>query len=208
MISLEQRSVFLSASFPAGERGQRFQPYDPGGIADAVTAVVRAVLVRNGRLTFGGHPTITPLVLMVASELDSKGHVDVFQSRWFKDQLTPETRALATAGYGSIHWTPKYLTKEKSLQTMREKMFGDDRTVVAGVFVGGMEGIVEEYELFAQFQPKVPRITLVGPGGAAATLPLDEAKGVLGDHVKSRRYPFVAAVMVDRLAAAGQFRAH
>ena len=204
MNSLEGQSIFLSASFPSGERALRFEPFDPGAIADAVTAVVRAVLVRTGRLLFGGHPTITPLVLMVANELGTKDSVDIFQSEWFEDQITQETRTLAEAGYGSISWTPKLPTWEESLQAMREEMLGGDRTPIAGVFVGGMEGIVDEYRLFLRCQPGVPCISLVGPGGAAATLPLDDTRAILGRHVTSRHYPFVASAIADRLAAVGR----
>ena len=200
MTTLEGHSVFLSASFPSGEHGRQFEPFDPGGIADAVTAIVRAVLVRNGRLLFGGHPTITPLVLMVASELDGKDRVDVFQSKWFERQITDETHALVDAGYGTIHWTQGCSTREDSLQAMRAEMLRSDRALIAGVFVGGMEGIEDEYCQFREFQPGVPRISIQGPGGAAARLPLDEAKEILGKHVTSRRYPFVAAIMMDRLA--------
>ena len=200
MTALGRQTVFLSASFPSGTRGTSFEPFDAGAIADAVTAVVRAVLVAKGRILFGGHPTITPLVLMVASELDAKCAVDVFQSQWFEDQITRETRALQEAGFGAIHWIPQRATREGSLQAMREAMLRHDRKLIAGVFVGGMDGVLEEYELFQRFQPRGPRVSLVGPGGAAAKLPLDEARSVLGEHVESRRYPFLASVLVDRLA--------
>ena len=201
MTSLERQSLFLSASFPPRAHGQRFKPVDPGGIADAVTAIVRAVLVRNGRLLFGDHPTITPLVLMIASELDHKGGVDVFQSKWFERQITDETHALVEAGYGTIHWTPTCATRENSLHVMRAEMLRSVPALIAGVFVGGMEGIKEEIRQFQELRPSVPRISIQCPGGAAATLPLDEAKAILGKHVKSRRYPFVAAMMMDRLAS-------
>lgn len=203
MTSLGQKCVFLSASFPSGERGSDFKPFDPGAIADAVTAVVRAVLAAEGRLLFGGHPNITPLVLMVASELGAKGAVDVFQSRWFEDQITRETRALQERGFGAIHLIPERATREESLQTMRMAMLGDDRKLIAGVFIGGMEGVLEEYELFHEFQPCVPRVSFVAPGGAAAKLPIAEASDVLGKHVASRHYPFVASVLIDRLARTG-----
>ena len=192
--------LFLSASFPSGERGQRYEPFDPGAIADAVTAVVRAVLVADGKLLFGGHPTITPLVLMVAKELDRKEAVDVFQSSWFEDQMTPETDALEQAGHGQIHWTPRSSSKEQSLHAMREQMLRHDCALAAGVFVGGMEGVVEEHEQFVEYRPGVPRVALRGPGGAAARLPLDEGAEILGGLVTSRRYPFVASRLVDRLA--------
>lgn len=200
MSGLARQRVFLSASFPSGTRASRFEPFDPGAIADAVTAVVRAVLAARGRLLFGGHPTITPLVLMVASELDAKGAVDVFQSLWFEDQITRETRALEKAGFGAIHWIKEGTTRKKSLQTLRHAMLDPDRQFIAGVFIGGMEGVLEEYELFEELQPRVPRVSLVGPGGAAATLPKDEARSVLGKHAESKRYPFLASFLVRRLA--------
>ena len=200
MTALGQRRVFLSASFPSGDRGTRFEPFDSGAIADAVTAVARAVLAADGRLLFGGHPTITPLVLTVASELEIKGAVDVFQSRWFADQITRETKMLKDAGFGAIRWTPERVTRKESLETMREAMLGRDRKLIAGVFVGGMEGVREEHELFRRFHPRVPSVSLVGPGGAAAQLPMAEGWSVLGEHVESRRYPFVASVLVRELA--------
>ena len=200
MTALGHQRIFLSASFPSGIRGSRFEPFDPGAIADAVTAVVCAVLEAKGRLLMGGHPTITPLVFMVAAELDTKGAVDVFQSRWFEDQITRETLALENAGFGAIHWTPKRATPEESLETMREEMLCQGQKLIAGVFIGGMEDVEEEYELLRRFQPSVPRVPLVGPGGAAARLPRDEAKRVLDKHIESTRYPFLASVLVRRLA--------
>lgn len=200
MSSLAGWHVFLSASFPSGERARRFQSIDPGEIADAVTAVVRAVLAGDGKLLFGGHPTITPLVLMIASELNRKAVVDVFQSRWFENQITPEVHTLAEAGYGCIHWTPKLESRELSLREMRRQMLCLDQPIAAGVFVGGMEGIRDEFDQFGDMVPKVPRIPLPGAGGAAAELPLDEATHILGDHMQSRQYPFVASLMVERLA--------
>lgn len=200
MNSLAGRYVFLSASFPSGERALRFQPCDPGEITDAVTAVVRAVLKGHGKLLFGGHPTITPLVLMIASELDRKSVVDVFQSLWFEDSITPAVRALETEGYGCIHWTPKLESRENSLQKMRQEMLCFDHRIAAGVFVGGMEGIRDEFDQFGDMVQNAPRIPLPGAGGAAAQLPLDEAKHILGDHMESTQYPFVASLMVDHLA--------
>ena len=202
MSSLAGQYVFLSASFPSGERARRFPPFDPGEIADAVTAVVRAVLKGDGKLLFGGHPTITPLVLMIASELNRKAVVDVFQSHWFEDQITPEVHALAEAGYGCIHWTPKLESREQSLQEMRREMLCFDQPIAAGVFVGGMEGIRDEFDQFGASVQNAPRIPLPGAGGAAAQLPLDYAKHILGDHMESRHYPFVASLMVERLADA------
>lgn len=61
-----------------------------------------------------------------------KGAVDVFQSRWFEEQITRETLALEDSGFGSIHWRPKDPTQEASLQAMREAMLGHKQDLVAG----------------------------------------------------------------------------
>lgn len=200
MTTLGGQHVFLAASFPSGERGQHYEPFDAGAIADAVTAVVRAVLANDGKMLFGGHPTITPLVLLVARELRCNNAVEVFQSAWFEDQITQETRALAAAGHGTIRWTARCATREESLRAMRAQMLSDAYTPAAAVFVGGMEGIEDEYRQVTESWPGTPRIPLPGPGGAAARLPLDGASSLLGDTVASRRYPYVAATMVAALS--------
>ena len=138
---------------------------------------------------------------MIASELDHKGGVDVYQSKWFERQVTDETHALVEAGYGTIYWTPKCATREDSLRVMRAEMLRSVPALIAGVFVGGTEDVKDEFRQFQELRPNVPRISIHGPGGASAKLPLDEAKDILGKHVTSRRYPFVAATMMDRLAS-------
>ena len=200
MKSLAGRHVFLSASFPSGERGEEVRPFDAAGIADAVTAIVRAVLSRGGKLLFGGHPTITPLVLMIGMELRVRNSVDIFQSLWFEDQITPETRLLAKSEVGTIHWTPRCASLDESLAEMRRQMLKFVRPAGA-VFVGGMSGVWAEYELVANIRPGAPRIPVVGPGGAAASLP-NRGKDVpkrLWPHVESRHYPLVASLIVDAL---------
>ena len=200
MRSLAGRHVFLSAGFPSGDRGEAVRPFDASAIADAVTAVVRSVLSVDGKLLFGGHTTITPLVLMIAMEHHARDSVDVFQSRWFDDKITPETRRLADSGLGTIHLTPKCDDMADSLLTMRMWMFRFDRPVGA-VFVGGMDGIVEEHELVGKMLPGIPRIPIKGPGGAAARLPVDgEVPRSLARRLGSRSYPLVASEIVDFLS--------
>lgn len=201
MERLAGRHVFLSASFPSGERGEGFQPFDAGEIAEAVTAIVRAVLASGGKLVFGGHPTITPLVLMIGSEIGVRHAVNVFQSEWFKDRITAETIRLYGSEIGSIHWTRRCPTRDHSLLEMRRLMF-DFVELDGAVFVGGMEGIFDEYEYAGRVLPGVPRIPIAGPGGAAARLPSDapDCPASLRQWIGSRRYPFVASLIVDALA--------
>ena len=80
-MSLRGQHLLISASFPSRERGERFQPYDAMAVADAVAAVVRVTLAMDGSVVLGGHPTITPLVLMIGSEFGLKQRVDIFQSK-------------------------------------------------------------------------------------------------------------------------------
>ena len=124
MADLERATVFLSASFPSGERGEQFKPYDASGIADAVSAFSRAILGSNGTLAFGGHPTITPLVLMISRELRIKGSVIIFQSGWFEEQRLPEVDEIENEELGLVRWTPKVDDRDDSLRIMREEMIG------------------------------------------------------------------------------------
>lgn len=199
---LAERHVFLSASFPSGERGKAVAPCDPSGVADAVTALVRAVLSRNGKLLFGGHPTITPLVLAIALEHRSKHSVDVFQSEWFRDRITPETQRLADLGYGEIHWTEKHDDLDRTLSTMRQQML-DFGHVAGAVFVGGMDGIEEEHRMVGQMLPGIPRMPMRGPGGAAARLQTidNEVPKHIAQQLGSRAYPLLSSKIVDFLSA-------
>lgn len=203
MNSLGGRYVFLSASFPSGERGRAVRPYDPSAVADAVTALLRAVLSRDGRLLVGGHPAITPLVLAIAMEHDAKHSVDIFQSEWFREQVTPETRRLVDLGYGRIHWTNKGRDLDNTLKTMRKQMLSFGR-VAGAVFVGGMDGVEEEYRTVGRMLPGVPRIPVRGPGGAAARLQTTdtEVPERLARQLDSRAYPFLSSKIVAHLCTA------
>jgi len=197
-VGLELRSVVLCSSFPSGERGEAVTPYDVNGIADAVTAITSVILSANGRIAFGGHPTITPLVLLIASTANKYGSVDVYQSKWFASQITPETRRLEELGYGKIHWTKREHSFDKSLSTLRKVMFRESDPLGA-IFIGGMDGLYQEYKLFREEYPERPCIPITGPGGAAGKLePVgmpDDLRMLLG----SLRYPYLSHAVLDFL---------
>jgi hypothetical protein len=93
--------------------------------------------------------------------------VDIFQSRFFEDAVPPETLALDERGYGEITWTPKVDDdRQASLDLMRAKML-TRRDLVAGVFIGGMEGITDEAEGFTQRHPHAWVVPIIAPGGSA-----------------------------------------
>jgi hypothetical protein len=205
MIDLGGARVFLSASFPSGERGERFRPYDPDAIADAVTAVAQAVLVAGGRIVFGAHPTISPLILLIAGELGRLEVVDVYQSRYFEGRVPQETLDLIERGYGVLHWTDHDPDdRDRSLQWMRERMLRNE-PLAAAVFIGGMEGIFDEDRLLAEIQPDAPRLPVQAPGGAARKLaPSDDPVAArVVERLNSPQYPALAREIVAMVADRG-----
>ena len=209
MTDLHRENVFLSASFPSGKRGEKFAPYDASGIADAVTALVRGVLSSNGRLVFGGHPTITPLVLMIAREVQVKWAVTVYQSAWFEDQQLPEVQELANEKLGRIVWTERKYECEASIGCMRDTMIKSSRRWCGAVFVGGMEGVVDEFRRVNARSTKIPCAIVAGPGGAAARLLEhdrfsrdDRFSRALSKVYRSRAYPLVALQVVEAIEKA------
>lgn len=169
--NLSNHAILLSASFPSGER---FRPYEPGSISDAVVAIARGVLAADGRLVFGGHPTITPIVLLIASELGITRRVVVYQSELFLNQITPEVRALEQRGFGTIRWVKARAEapaegREKSLLLLRRLMLRESEPLGA-FFVGGMEGITDEWRLTHEYSRAVLRFPIGRPGGAARRL--------------------------------------
>src|SRR5262249_59078396 len=52
--------IFLSASVPIREGWA--EDAQPAEIEEAIVSIARAVFARNGRLLFGGHPSVSPLV--------------------------------------------------------------------------------------------------------------------------------------------------
>ena len=58
--------------------------------------------------------------------------------------------------------------RQASLQRMRESMLADPFHV--GLFIGGMEGVEDEYALFLHLQPGIPAFPIASTGAAAAML--------------------------------------
>jgi hypothetical protein len=199
-------NVFLSASFPSGKRGKKFKPYDTAAISAAVRALTRAILLAEHRIVFGAHPMISPVVLLAAGEFEVSGAIDVFQSEYFRKDIPSETWRLVELGYGEMRMIPQDSSgeRDRSLALMRKAMF-TAQPLAAGIFVGGMEGIHDEYNLLKKHQPRAARLPLTAPGGAARDLkpgddPISqELKGILGDE----HYPVVAHEIVSVLDRAG-----
>src|SRR5688572_28217043 len=77
--------VLLSASVPLPERDPHFfQTADVLSIREAIKALVEVVLP-IGRITFGGHPAITPLIALFVQEAGlERDRLTVLQSTYFQ----------------------------------------------------------------------------------------------------------------------------
>ena len=139
--------VFLSAGVPDPKRGPEYaRTADTVAITAAVSALVHVTLGR--RLLVWGDPAITPMVWVVAQGLnvDYGDWVKLYQTRHFKDEFPEDNRR-----FKNVTFTPNVARdREKSLLAMRKRMFRD-QIFKAAVFIGGMGGIIAEYNLFGNF---------------------------------------------------------
>lgn len=158
-------SIFLSASIPVAGRGTYYEDADPFLIQFAVREFLVAALGRR-LVVWGGHPAITPMVWSVCEDLgvEYAHSVLLFQSKHFEDIFPEENAKFANVQYVEAVDGDR----DKSLISMRKQML--DREFEAGVFVGGMEGVEEEYALFRDRHPKAIALAVGAPGAAAKRL--------------------------------------
>jgi len=155
--------IFLSASIPSQERDTKyFATADIVAIRDAVRALA-TVAIPKTTLVWGGHPAITPLIRYVLSKMnvDLKDHVTLYQSDFFR-QFFPEDNF----AFENIIIVKENFDREASLIDMRNEMIrGND--FKAGIFIGGMEGVEEEYRIFSDAHPNALILPIASTGGAA-----------------------------------------
>lgn len=156
-------AIFLSASVPVPGRGHYHETANPFLIQCAVRELVISV-IRTHRIVWGGHPSITPMIWSICEDLDVEyaKSVVLYQSRYFQDRYPEEN-----AKFGNVVYTDAVDgDREGSLAIMRETMLARS-DLVAGVFVGGMEGIAAELAIFQRVHPKARVVLVASPGGAA-----------------------------------------
>jgi hypothetical protein len=162
-----EHAVFLSASVPDPKRGPEFvSTANAIAITAAVTALVHVTLGRR-LLVWGGHPAITPMIWVVAEQMrvDYGAWVRLYQSQHFKDDFPEENK-----GFNNVVYTDDIeRDRERSLRAMRERMFKDNNFDSA-VFIGGMAGVIDEFQLFRGYQPRAHVIPVLSTGGAVLEL--------------------------------------
>ncbi len=157
-------AIFLSASIPVRP------PFDadarPQEIQSAVNALTQVVLGRK-KLVWGGHPAITPLLWAAAQSIGVKysDAVELFQSKFFEEDFPLENSNFANVNYVDAVENDR----DKSISAMRDAMLSSAE-FDAAIFIGGMEGVHVEHELFSKKWPSAVCIPLEQTGGASREL--------------------------------------
>ena len=146
------KTIFLSASIPLPERHPKYHgTVDVIAIRDAVISLASTVLPKH-KLVWGGHPSITPIIYYVM--------------RGSEEALTPiRRRTKFVAALISFMNGENTFDRNSSVLLMRNRMFSEHK-FAAGIFIGGMEGIEEEFRLFREFHPHALILPIASTGAA------------------------------------------
>lgn len=162
-MATETVTIFLSASIPDPKRDPVYwETADLTGIRDSVRALATVVLPR-ATIVWGGHPAITPLIRFIAESLGTgvQEHVILYQSEYFRDRFPADNKA-----FEKVIVTPAGADRETSLEAMRIAMIRDNK-FNAGIFIGGMEGVEQEFDIFRKFHVDAPFYPIASTGAAA-----------------------------------------
>ncbi|MBB5207900.1 hypothetical protein [Chiayiivirga flava] len=159
-------AIFLSASVPLVANGTYHETANPFLIQCAVRELVVAV-IRKHKLVWGGHPSITPMIWTICDDLgvDYADSVILYQSKFFEDVFPEENER-----FRNVIFTDSVdEDRDASLSLMRKEMLSR-KDLVAAVFIGGMDGVEVECEMFREFQPDAIVLPVPSPGGGALSL--------------------------------------
>lgn len=173
------KEIFLSASVPVPGRGDFFKDSDPFLIQNAVREFAISALGRL-RIVWGGHPAITPMMWSICEDLgvEYAQSVLLYQSAYFQgffpDENTRFPNVVVTADVHS--------DRDASLRAMREEMLSRPG-LVGGVFIGGMEGVLEEHGILLRHHPDAVVLSIASTGGAAKILALKISPSIDTDDI-------------------------
>ena len=129
------------------------------------------VFVTLGRrvLVWGGQPAITPMIWTAAADMgvDYGAWVHLYQSRFFEEDFPAENARFQNVTFIDPVQNDRHVNdSDLSLAEMRRRML-QDFEFEAGVFVGGMEGVEIEFDLFRTNHPKAVVLPIASTGGAS-----------------------------------------
>jgi hypothetical protein len=163
MASKELKNIFLSASVPLPDRKPKyFETADIIAIRDAVVSLASVALTSH-RLVWGGHPSITPIINHVIQKLglNIQDHMTIFQTKFYQ-HIFPEDNNQ----FDNVIQTEDTGEKDSSLLIMRNAMFSYCE-FEAAIFIGGMDGVEDEFELFREFHPRTKLFPIASTGAAS-----------------------------------------
>lgn len=163
MVEKEVKNIFLSASIPLPERDPKYiDTSDIIAIRDSVIALTTVALPHH-RIVWGGHPSITPLIYYVMKKmnLNIQEHVRLYQSLWFEDKFPADNNF-----FQNIEFIKKMNDLPSSIDLMRDRMMSDN-DFSAAIFIGGMEGVEDEYKIFTKKYPEALLLPIASTGAAA-----------------------------------------
>jgi hypothetical protein len=158
------KRVFLAASVPLPSRDAAyFDTADVIAIRDAVRALAIVVLEKGIQLVFGGHPAISPMIRLQIAQagFSVEDKIVMYQSRFFDRHFPVDNTAFERV----ILIDKVDNDREKSLARMRDEMLSGEFS--CGIFIGGMEGVEDEYKLFVDLHKNVPAFPIASTGAAA-----------------------------------------
>ena len=162
MATKKLKNIFLSASIPLPDRDIKYiNTADIIAIRDAVIALTTVVLPHH-RIIWGGHPSITPLIYYVMKKLkiNIQEHVTLYQSEYFKDKFPEDNNK-----FENVKLTENLGDIPSSIQHMRYRIFSENK-FDAAIFIGGMDGIEVEYNMFRDFHPEALILPIASTGAA------------------------------------------
>lgn len=198
MAKQELKNIFLSASIPMKDRDEKyFNTADIIAIRDAVIALTTVVLPKH-RLIWGGHPSITPIIYYIMQRLglNIQEHVTLYQSRFFEKFFPVDNNK-----FENIIFTESKIEREVSLLFMRERMLKDN-SFIAGVFIGGMEGVEEEFKLFREYHPEALVLPISSTGAASQIVYNDFLSADMKDQRLISDYAYMSLfqdLLIDKI---------
>ena len=187
-------AIFLSASIPVVGRGDYHETADPFLIQIAVRELIMAV-IRKHQIVWGGHPAITPMIWAICQDLsiNYSSSVILYQSRFFEDRFPEENNHFGNVVFSDA--VPG--DRDASLLLMRKEMLSR-QDLKAAVFIGGMDGVEAEYNLFKNFHPDGEILPVPATGGATLQL-AKQIGGLEEDGLRDVNFARLFHKLVDKM---------
>lgn len=176
--ALAGKRLFFSAAMPdTKDQAELAAALLPG----FVVTFVQTMFELGVTVVYGGHPSVTPLIYKSVIDLasDRSGRIELHQGRYWLNRRDLPNEALDRRVFDDVHWHGCGEDPERDLLTLRGAMIAGelDAAVFAGGAtecpVGGVPGIIDEYQRFRSAHSQRPVFVLGLGEGAAVSLVAD-----------------------------------